>query len=91
VIHLSVDPLKGGAVLKEDQIAEENRRIRRLRFMVDFWLQIIMQSDLSREETLQVVERMKDYACHLFPGKEETFELIYRPRFGRIILEKFGY
>jgi hypothetical protein len=33
---------------------------------------------------------VKRAACSLFPGKEETFELIYRPRFHRVIQERFG-
>jgi hypothetical protein len=33
---------------------------------------------------------VKRAACGLFPGKEETFELIYRPRFNRVIQERFG-
>jgi hypothetical protein len=74
----------------EEEITEENRRIRRLRFMVDFWLQTIMQADLSRDEAFRVVEHVKTYACSIFPGKEETFELIYRPRFMRVIEEKYS-
>ncbi|MBW2057924.1 MAG: hypothetical protein JRH07_05290 [Deltaproteobacteria bacterium] len=77
-------------MVREDEIAEENRRIRRLRFLVDFWLQFIMQADLSLDEALRIVEHVKDHACFLFPGKGETFELIYRPRFMRIIEERFG-
>jgi hypothetical protein len=74
----------------EEEIAEENRRLRRLRFLVDFWLQLIMQADLSHDEALHVVEHVKEQACSLFPGKEDTFELIYRPRFRRIIDEKYS-
>ncbi len=85
---LSGEEEKG--MFREEEVAEENRRIRRLRFMVDFWLQLIMQADLSRDEACQVVQQLKTYACSLFPGKEETFELIYRPRFMRIIEERYG-
>ena len=77
-------------MFREEEITEENRRIRRLRFLVDFWLQLIMQADLSRDEAFEAVELVKSYACGLFPGKEETFELIYRPRFMRIIEERYG-
>ena len=76
-------------MFREEEVAEENRRIRRLRFLVDFWLQLIMQADLSHDEALQVVEHVKVQACALFPGKGETFELIYRPRFLRVIEEKY--
>jgi hypothetical protein len=73
-----------------DEIAEENRRIRFLRMLVDFSMQFILQGDLPLEKALKVVEGVKDHACRLFPGKEETFELIYRPRFRRILAEKYG-
>ena len=75
---------------REEDIAEESRRIRRLRFLVDFSLQLIMQADYSRDEALEIVDHVKRCACALFPGKEDTFELIYRPRFMRIIQEKYG-
>ena len=76
--------------MEEVEIKEENRKIRFLRFLVDFSLQSIQQEDLSLEEMLKIVENVKRAACNLFPGKEETFELIYRPRFNRVIKERFG-
>jgi hypothetical protein len=76
--------------IKENEIREENRKIRFLRYLVDFSLLSIQQEDLTLEEALKVVEDVKHAACNLFPGKEETFELIYRPRFDRVIQERFG-
>lgn len=72
------------------EVAEENRKIRYLRFLVDFSVLSIQQDDLSLEEAEKLVDNVKKAACALFPGKEETFELIYRPRFNRIIEERFG-
>ena len=76
--------------MSEREIKEENKRIRFLRFLVDLSLQEIQQENLSLEEILRIVEDVKRAACTLFPGKEETFELIYRPRFDRVIQERFG-
>jgi hypothetical protein len=76
--------------MEEKEIREENRKIRFLRYLVDFSLLSIQQEDLTLEEVLRVVEDVKRAACNLFPGKEETFELIYRPRFNRVIQERFG-
>ena len=73
-----------------EEIREENRKIRYLRFLVDFSVLSILQGDLALEEALKLVEDVKRTACNLFPGKEETFELIYRRRFSRVIQEKFG-
>jgi ubiquinone/menaquinone biosynthesis C-methylase UbiE len=76
--------------MEEKEIREENRKIRFLRYLVDFSLLSIQQEDLTLEEVFRVVEDVKRAACNLFPGKEETFELIYRPRFNRVIQERFG-
>jgi len=76
--------------MEEREIREENRKIRFLRFLVDFSILSIQESDVSFEEALKTVEDVKRVACNLFPGKEETFELIYRPRFLRVIHERFG-
>jgi len=77
-------------VMDEKEIKEENRKIRYLRFLVDFSILSIQQDDLLLEEALKLVEEVRRAACSLFPGKEETFELIYRPRFYRVIQERFG-
>ena len=75
----------------DDQAAkEENRKIRFLRFLIDFTLLSIQQDTLSREESLQRLEDTRQVACRLFPEKEEAFDLIYRPRFLRVIEERFG-
>ncbi len=78
------------AKFEEKEIREENRKIRYLRFLVDFSILSIQQDELLIEEAQKLVEDVKRAACGLFPGKEETFELIYRPRFNRVIQERFG-
>jgi len=75
---------------EENSVREENRRIRFLRFLVDLSLVSIQQEELSLDDAEKVVEDVKQAACNLFPGKEATFELIYRPRFQRVIQERFG-
>jgi len=77
-------------MVSSEEIREENRKIRYLRFLVDFSILSIQQGDVSPEEALKVVEDVKRVACTFFPGKAETFELIYRPRFNRVIQERFG-
>ncbi len=76
--------------INQQEIREENRKLRYLRFLVDFSILSIQQDDLLLEEAQEIVENVKRAACSLFPGKEETFELIYRPRFNRVIGERFG-
>jgi hypothetical protein len=74
---------------EDSQIKEENRKIRYLRFLVDFSILSIQQDDLLFEEASELVEDVKRAACGLFPGKEDVFELIYRPRFNRVLQERF--
>ena len=71
------------------EIKEENRKLRFLRFLVDFSILSIQEGDLSFKEAMKAVEDVKQAACRLFPGKEEVFELIYRPRFNRVIRQRF--
>jgi hypothetical protein len=76
--------------MEDKEVREENRKIRYLRFLVDFSILSIQQEDFVLEEARELVENVKRATCSLFPGKEETFELIYRPRFTRAIQERFG-
>ena len=72
-----------------EEAREETRKIRYLRYLVDFSIRSIQEEDLSFEEAMRMVEEVRRAACGLFPGKEEVFDLIYRPRFNRAIREKF--
>jgi hypothetical protein len=74
----------------ESEQLEEERRIRRLRRLVDFSLAVIAQSSLSLDEAERIAQGVRQQACSLFPDKRETFELIYIPRFRRLIAEKFA-
>ena len=71
------------------EIDEENRRVRMLRLLVDFSLTYLAQTNLPLEESQAVVEGVKKQALRLFPEKEETFDLIYLPRFQRLLREKY--
>lgn len=75
-----------------DALIEENRRLRRLRLIVDLTLARLYQDpDLSLLDALEVVERCRDAALTLFPGKESAFELIYRPRFERVLIRRWPH
>ncbi|MEM5788298.1 MAG: hypothetical protein AAGU11_13350 [Syntrophobacteraceae bacterium] len=69
---------------------EEDRKIRHLRRLVDFSLALIAQSPMHIDEAQAVVEGVRRHALLLFPGKEETFDLLYTPRFRRLIAEKYS-
>jgi hypothetical protein len=73
----------------DDQLLEEEKKLRRLRFIVDFALQYIRSQTMSHDEALRVVEGVKKYTLSLFPGKEDAFDMIYAPRFKKVLNEKF--
>lgn len=72
------------------ELADENKRIRTLRFMVDFSMSLISQGMMTKEEAIDQFEKVKRFALRLFPDKEEAFKIIYAPRFIRIINEIYG-
>jgi hypothetical protein len=73
----------------DEDVGEENKKVRRLRFMVDFTLEYIRTQRLSHDQAILVVEGVKRFALGLFPDKEETFDIVYAPRFKRLLNEKF--
>ncbi len=74
---------------KEELIKEEEKRMGRLRLLVDLAEAVLMQSDTTLQESLDLIENTKAAALSLFPDKEYVYNLIYTPRFRRIIYEKF--
>ena len=74
---------------KED-IHEENRKIRKIRLLVDFTCSMLTQAQLSLPEMLNLVNNTKKKILEYFPDKESTFDLIYKPRFDRIIKERLN-
>lgn len=68
----------------------EDKMLRRLRFLVDLTFATLAQDqDLTLEQAWQHVIALKGAAVAMFPGKEETFDLIYLPRFSRLLAERF--
>lgn len=76
----------------DEALKDENRRVRRLRLIVDLTLSRLYQDpDLTHLEALQIVERCRDAALALFPGKETAFEMIIRPRFERVVMTRWPH
>lgn len=73
----------------EEEIREENRKVRRLQFVVDLVTNVLWQSDVPLAEASEMIAETRRYALHLFPGKEFTYDLIYAPRFRRLLAEKY--
>jgi hypothetical protein len=74
----------------EEKLREEERKMRRLRFVVDLAQALLMQQpDLTLREAFDIMRDTKKAALALFPDKESVYELIYAPRFRKIIAERF--
>ena len=73
----------------EAEILEENRKVRRLQVVVDLVMNLLRQSDLPVEEAAALVAQTRQFALRLFPDKEQTYDLIYQPRFRRLLTEKY--
>jgi hypothetical protein len=69
---------------------DDDRKARLLRYIVDFTISMIYQSDEGIEKDFSLVDGVRDKAVRFFPGKEKTFFLIYYPRFRRVLVEKYG-
>ena len=69
-------------------LQEEQRKIRQLKIIVDLTTAILHQATLSLPEALRLVKATKKSVLNLFPDKEDTYNLIFKPRFERIIKEK---
>ena len=73
----------------ESEIQEENRKVRRLQFVVDLVLSVLWQSDIPVEEAAELVAATRRFALNLFPDKGSTYDLIYQPKFRRLMAEKY--
>lgn len=74
----------------QEELADEARRILRVRTIVDVTSGLIMQTGLRRGEAEALVELARQKVLELFPGREETFAIVYARRFQRLVDEFAG-
>jgi len=69
---------------------EEARKIRRLQIMMSMDMSVISQDpDLTVEEASEMVANTKRAALAMFPDKEFTYDILYKPRLQRLMNERF--
>jgi hypothetical protein len=69
---------------------EEAKLIRRLQMMMNLVMQTVAQDGtLSVDEASQMIADARSAALAMFPGKELAYDLIWRPRFQRLMRERF--
>ena len=70
--------------------AEEARLLRRLQMMMNLVMQTVAQDgSLTIDEASQMIADARAAALAMFPGKELAYDLIWRPRFQRLMRERF--
>jgi len=73
----------------KDPLLAEEKRLKRLRRIVDFTATLLWQANLTLSDAQKLVADARERALELFPDKGETFDLIYGSRFRRILAEKY--
>jgi hypothetical protein len=69
---------------------EEDKLIRRLQLMMNLVMQTIAQDpSLTVDDAAQMIADSKKAALAMFPDKELAYEIIWRPRFQRLMRERF--
>src|SRR6185437_14748667 len=70
--------------------AEEQKLLRRLQMMMNMTMQVIAQDEsLTIDEAAQMIGDSRKAALAMFPGKELAYDLIWKPRFQRLMRERF--
>jgi hypothetical protein len=76
--------------VSDEERAEELKLIRRLQMMMNMVMQVIAQDgSLTVDEAAQMIADSRKAALAMFPGKELAYDLIWRPRFQRLMRERF--
>ena len=79
-----------GAGEPQQDTGEENKLIRRMQMMMNMVMQVIAQDgSLTVEEASQMIADSKKAALAMFPDKELAYEIIWKPRFQRLMRERF--
>lgn len=69
---------------------EEGKLIRRMQMMMNLVMQTIAQDgSLTIDEAAQMIADSKKAALAMFPDKELAYDIIWRPRFQRLMRERF--
>lgn len=73
------------------EIEAERKRVRKLQFMMSMVMNVISQDvNMPVEEASELIASARKAALSMFPGKELAYDLIYRPRFQRLMTEKYN-
>jgi len=72
-----------------EALEDEDRRIRQLQIVVNLAFSSIADSALEPGQAWDMVLAVRGTALRLFPGKELAFDVIYLPRFLRLLAYRY--
>ena len=76
---------------RRQAIDEEARRARQVQWIADLTCSLLAQpSDLTLGEAIQIIADARREILALFPDRDFQYRLLYRPRFVRILVERFA-
>jgi len=82
--------VESGIIMTADERAQEQKLIRRMQLMMNLVMQTIAQdSSLTIDEASQMIADTRKAALAMFPGKELAYDIIWKPRFQRLMRERF--
>ncbi len=91
--HNESRPEQGGTETPTQDAAarlEEAKLLRRLQLMMNMVMGVIAQdATLSYDDAAAMVADARTAALAMFPGKELAYDLIWKPRFARLMRERF--
>ncbi len=86
----SAQPAAETTGMTSEERQEEQKLLRRLQMMMNLVMQTIAQdASLSIDEASQMIADSRKAALAMFPGKDLAYDLIWRPRFQRLMRERF--
>ena len=86
-VQTSTEPV---TQMTAEERAEEQKLIRRMQMMMNLVMQTIAQDgSLTIDEASQMIADSRKAALAMFPGKELAYDLIWKPRFQRLMRERF--
>ena len=68
-----------------EELRDEQRRLRQVRFIVDLATSVLMQGGLTRAEGEDLVASARARILSLFPGRDATYDILYARRFATLI------
>ncbi len=84
------DTSQAEASMSAEEREHEQKLIRRLQMMMNMIMQVIAQdASLSIDDASQMIADSRKAALAMFPGKELAYDIIWKPRFQRLMRERF--